>query len=55
MSIYSLIFLAPYELKQKIKTDRRLAFKQVMFRMAQRVLSVQAEALALLRGVLLRQ
>lgn len=42
MSIYSLIFLAPYELKQKIKTDRRLAFKQVMFRMAQRVLLVPA-------------
>lgn len=27
MSIYWLVFLAPYELKQKIKTNRRLAFR----------------------------
>ncbi|KDR85141.1 hypothetical protein GALMADRAFT_233788 [Galerina marginata CBS 339.88] len=40
MAIYSLVFLAPYELKQKIKTDRTLAFKNVMLRMAQKVLSL---------------
>lgn len=33
MAIYSLVFLAPPELKQKIKTDRTLAFKNVMLRM----------------------
>ncbi|CAA7266582.1 unnamed protein product [Cyclocybe aegerita] len=38
MAIYSIIFLAPYELKQKVKTDRRLGFKNVLLRMAQRVL-----------------
>ena len=40
MSIYSLIFLAPYELKQKIKSDRRLAFKSVLLRVAHKVLAV---------------
>lgn len=40
MGIYSLVFLAPFELKQKIKSDRRLGFKHVMFRMAQRVLTM---------------
>ena len=33
MAIYSLVFLAPPDLKQKIKTDRTLAFKNVMLRM----------------------
>ncbi|KAF9475617.1 hypothetical protein BDN70DRAFT_883498 [Pholiota conissans] len=40
MSIYSLIFLAPFELKQKIKSDRHLGLTHVMFRMAQRVLAM---------------
>ncbi|KAF8973884.1 hypothetical protein BDZ97DRAFT_402638 [Flammula alnicola] len=40
MAIYSLVFLAPYELKQKIRSDRRLGFKHVMLRMAQRVLAI---------------
>lgn len=34
MAIYSLVFLAPPDLKQKIRTDRTLAFKSVMLRMA---------------------
>jgi SWI/SNF chromatin-remodeling complex subunit SWI1 len=33
MAIYSLVFLAPPDLKQKIRTDRTLAFKSVMLRM----------------------
>jgi SWI/SNF chromatin-remodeling complex subunit SWI1 len=40
MGIYSLIFMAPYELKQKIKADKRLGIKTVLLRMAQRVLLV---------------
>jgi len=40
MAIYSLVFLSPYELKQKIKNDRRLAFKNVLLRVAQKVLAV---------------
>jgi SWI/SNF chromatin-remodeling complex subunit SWI1 len=40
MGIYSLIFMAPYELKQKIKVDKRLGIKTVLLRMAQRVLLV---------------
>ncbi|KAF8167956.1 hypothetical protein B0H34DRAFT_683778 [Crassisporium funariophilum] len=38
MAIYSLVFLAPPDLKQKIKTDRTLAFKNVMLRMAHKAL-----------------
>ncbi|KAJ3517378.1 hypothetical protein NLJ89_g540 [Agrocybe chaxingu] len=38
MALYSIIFLAPYELKQKVKNDRRLGFKNVLLRMAQRIL-----------------
>jgi SWI/SNF chromatin-remodeling complex subunit SWI1 len=38
MGIYSLIFMAPYELKQKIKADKSLGIKTVLLRMAQRVL-----------------
>lgn len=38
MGIYALIFMAPYELKQKIKADRSLRIKNVLLRMAQRVL-----------------
>lgn len=38
MAIYSLVFLAPPELKQKIKEDRALGFKAVMFRMVQKFL-----------------
>ena len=33
MAIYSLVFLASSDLKQKIKTDRTLGFKNVMLRM----------------------
>jgi SWI/SNF chromatin-remodeling complex subunit SWI1 len=40
MGIYSLIFMAPYELKQKIKADKSLGIKNVLLRMAQRVLLV---------------
>lgn len=40
MAIYSLIFMSPYELKQKIKADRVLGIKSVLLRMARRVLLV---------------
>ncbi|PPQ89376.1 hypothetical protein CVT25_002194 [Psilocybe cyanescens] len=39
MAIYSVVFLSPYELRQKIKSDRALGFKNVMLRLAQQVLS----------------
>ncbi|KAF8912810.1 hypothetical protein CPB84DRAFT_1670865 [Gymnopilus junonius] len=42
MAIYSLVFLAPYELKQKIKADRRLAFKNMLLRVVQKFLGLQA-------------
>ena len=38
MSIYSLAFLSPPELKRKIKTDRGLRFGKVMLRMVQKFL-----------------
>jgi SWI/SNF chromatin-remodeling complex subunit SWI1 len=38
MSIYSLAFLSPPELKQKIKADRGLRFGKVMLRMVQKFL-----------------
>ncbi|EGO26147.1 hypothetical protein SERLADRAFT_462878 [Serpula lacrymans var. lacrymans S7.9] len=38
MAIYALAFLAPPDLKQKIKMDRSLSFSQVMLRMVQRLL-----------------
>jgi SWI/SNF chromatin-remodeling complex subunit SWI1 len=37
-SIYTIIFISPSELKHRIKTDRNLAFKHVMLRVAHRVL-----------------
>lgn len=40
MGIYSLVFMAPYQLKQKIKADKSLGVKTVLLRMAQRVLLV---------------
>jgi SWI/SNF chromatin-remodeling complex subunit SWI1 len=43
MAIYSLVFLSPQELKQKIKTDRSLGFKNVMLRMAQRILTMPTD------------
>lgn len=43
MAIYSIVFLAPYELKRKIKTDRTLGFKNVMLRMAQRILTMPTD------------
>lgn len=36
MAIYSLAFLAPPTMKQKVKADRTLAFKSVMLRMIQK-------------------
>jgi SWI/SNF chromatin-remodeling complex subunit SWI1 len=39
MAIYSLAFLAPPQLKLKIKTDRNLGFTKVMFRMVQKFLT----------------
>ena len=38
MAIYSLVFLAPPDLKQKIKTDRTLSFKNVMLRMVHKAI-----------------
>lgn len=38
MAIYSLAFLAPPELKEKVKNDRSLGFKAVMLRMIQKFL-----------------
>ncbi|KAF8225042.1 hypothetical protein L208DRAFT_1380821 [Tricholoma matsutake] len=38
MAIYSLAFLAPPEVKQKVKADRALSFKAVMLRMVQKFL-----------------
>jgi SWI/SNF chromatin-remodeling complex subunit SWI1 len=40
MGIYSLIFMAPYGLKQKIQVDKRLGIKTVLLRMAQGILLV---------------
>ncbi|PPQ67356.1 hypothetical protein CVT24_011539 [Panaeolus cyanescens] len=40
LAIYSIVFLSPYELKQKIKSNRNLALKQVLFRLAQRLLTM---------------
>lgn len=40
LAIYSIVFLSPYELKQKIKSNRNLALKQVLFRFAQRLLAM---------------
>lgn len=37
MSLYSLAFLAPPSLKQRLKTDRKLGFKSVMFRLVQKL------------------
>lgn len=39
MSLYSLSFLAPPSLKQRLKTDRKLGFKTVMFRLVQKFLT----------------
>jgi SWI/SNF chromatin-remodeling complex subunit SWI1 len=39
MSLYSLAFLAPPELKERFKADRRLGFTKVMFRLIQRLLA----------------
>lgn len=39
MAVYSLVFLAPPELKQKMRSDRRLGFKSVMLRMLSRFLA----------------
>lgn len=44
MAIYSLIFLAPFDLKQKIKSDRGLGFNSVMLRFAKRVLSLSTDS-----------
>ena len=41
MAIYSLAFLAPPEIKKRLKADRSLGFKSVMLRMIQRFLSTQ--------------
>ncbi|KAJ3545888.1 hypothetical protein NMY22_g2260 [Coprinellus aureogranulatus] len=41
MAIYSIIFLAPPDLKQRIRTDRGLGFKNVMLRLLQRFLTTQ--------------
>jgi SWI/SNF chromatin-remodeling complex subunit SWI1 len=41
MAIYSLVFLAPPLLKQRMRTDRRLGFKNVMLRLLQRFLTTQ--------------
>ena len=40
MAIYSLLFLAPYEIKQRTRTDRRLGFKNVMLRLVHKALSL---------------
>lgn len=40
MGIYSLIFMSPHELRQKIKADRKLGIKNVLLRMARWVLLV---------------
>ncbi|KAF9532075.1 hypothetical protein CPB83DRAFT_848300 [Crepidotus variabilis] len=47
MGIYSLFFIAPYDLKQRIKADRRLGVKNVLLRMAQRVLTVPNDGRAM--------
>lgn len=39
MALYSLSFLAPPPLKQRLKADRKLGFKTVMFRLVQKFLS----------------
>ncbi len=39
MSLYSLAFLAPPSLKQRLKTDRKLGFKTVMFRLVQKFMT----------------
>lgn len=39
MSLYSLSFLAPPSLKQRLKSDRKLGFKTVMFRLVQKFLT----------------
>ncbi|KAF7784441.1 transcriptional regulator family: AT-rich interaction region [Agaricus bisporus var. burnettii] len=39
MSLYSLSFLAPPSLKQRLKSDRKLGFKTVMFRLVQKLLT----------------
>jgi SWI/SNF chromatin-remodeling complex subunit SWI1 len=38
MAIYSLAFLSPPELKEKVKSDRKLGFSRVMLRMIQKFL-----------------
>lgn len=38
LSIYSLLFIAPYDLKQRIKADRRLSVKGVLLGMSRRIL-----------------
>ncbi|KAF8898585.1 hypothetical protein BD779DRAFT_1484669 [Infundibulicybe gibba] len=43
MAIYSLLFLAPPEMKQRVKSDRRLGFKAVMLRMLQKFLVHQSQ------------
>ncbi|KAH9486785.1 SWI/SNF chromatin-remodeling complex subunit sol1 [Psilocybe cubensis] len=43
MAIYSVVFLSPYELKQKIKSDRSLGLKDVLFRLARQVLTFPAD------------
>jgi len=40
MAIYSLVFLASYDLKQQIKNDRSLGFKNVMLRLVRKVLGM---------------
>ncbi|KAJ3561107.1 hypothetical protein NP233_g10398 [Leucocoprinus birnbaumii] len=39
MALYSLAFLAPPSLKQRLKADRKLGFKTVMFRLVHKFLS----------------
>ncbi|KAF9569712.1 hypothetical protein CPC08DRAFT_701603 [Agrocybe pediades] len=40
MSIYSLVFLAPYELKQRIKNDRSLGLKSITLRMVRKAIGM---------------
>jgi SWI/SNF chromatin-remodeling complex subunit SWI1 len=44
MAMYSLAFLAPPDMKRKVKADRALAFKSVMLRMIQKFLDPSGRA-----------
>ena len=44
MAVYSLAFLAPPDVKQKVKADRALAFKAVLLRMVQKFLDPSGRA-----------